>query len=124
MQGNDILVIVPPDLNANFDKQIVENNSYCFENFQVLKNEDQFKVSQNQYKLRFNGSTLLYDVNVHQIQDATTKFKDFVEILSGKWREDVLYGNITVEPVSLIFIVLMTIITFLPYNAFHFYMLS
>jgi hypothetical protein len=54
MQGNDILVIVPHDLNANFDKQILENNSYCFENFQVLKNEDQFKVSQNQYKLRFN----------------------------------------------------------------------
>ncbi|WJX28251.1 hypothetical protein P8452_16996 [Trifolium repens] len=53
-KGNDILVIVPHELNANFDKQILENNSYCFENFQVLKNEDQFKVSQNQYKLRFN----------------------------------------------------------------------
>jgi hypothetical protein len=89
-----------------------------------LKNEDQFKVSQNQYKLRFNGSTLLYDVNVHQIPDATTNFKDFVEILSGKWREDVLYGNITVEPVSLIFLVLMTIITYLPSNAFHFYLQS
>ncbi|KAK2448378.1 hypothetical protein QL285_007647 [Trifolium repens] len=93
-EGNDILVIVPPELNANFDKKIVENNSYCFENFQVLKNQDQFKVSQNQYKLRFNGSTLLYDVNVHQIPDTTTNFKDFVEILSGKWREDVLYDVI------------------------------
>jgi hypothetical protein len=101
MQGNDILVIVPPELNANFDQKIVENNTYCFENFQVLKNEDQFKVSQNQYKLRFNGSTLLYDVNVHQIPDATTNFKDFVEILSGKWRQDVLYGNIANNPVSL-----------------------
>jgi hypothetical protein len=95
MQGDDILVIVPHELNANFDKQIIQNNTYCFQNFQVLKNDDQFKVSENQYKLRFNGSTLLFDVNVHQIPDPAKTFKDFVEIIEGKWRGDVLYGNIS-----------------------------
>jgi hypothetical protein len=94
MHGDDILVIVPHELNANFDKQIIQNNTYCFQNFQVLKNDDQFKVSENQYKLRFNGSTLIFYVNVHQIPDPATKFKDFVEIIEGKWHGDVLYGNI------------------------------
>jgi hypothetical protein len=45
--------------------------------------------------LRFNGSTLLFDVNVHQIPDPAKNFKDFVEIIEGKWRGDVLYGNIS-----------------------------
>jgi hypothetical protein len=39
MQGDDNVVIVP--------HEIIENNSYCFENFQVLKNDDQFKVLLN-----------------------------------------------------------------------------
>ncbi|WJX46032.1 hypothetical protein P8452_32867 [Trifolium repens] len=95
-KGDDILVIVPHELNANFDKQIIQNNNYCFQNFQVLKNDYQFKVSENQYKLRFNGSTLLFDVNVHQIPDPAKNFKDFVEIIEGKWRGDVLYDVIGV----------------------------
>jgi hypothetical protein len=45
--------------------------------------------------LRFNGSTLLFDVNVNQIPDPAKNFKDFVEIIEGKWRGDVLYGNIS-----------------------------
>jgi hypothetical protein len=44
--------------------------------------------------LRFNGSTRISDINIHQISDPIPKWKDFVEILFGKWREDVLYGTI------------------------------
>jgi hypothetical protein len=94
LQGDDILVMVPHELNETLDKQIIENNTYCFQNFQVLKNDDQFKLSENQFKLRFNGSTRISDVNIHQISDPIPKWKDFVEILSGKWHEDVLYGTI------------------------------
>ncbi|KAK2361919.1 hypothetical protein QL285_087024 [Trifolium repens] len=95
-KGDDILVMVPHELNETLDKQIIENNTYCFQNFQVLKNDDQFKLSENQFKLRFNGSTRISDVNIHQISDPIPKWKDFVEILSGKWREDVLYDVIGV----------------------------
>jgi hypothetical protein len=86
--------MVPHELNETLDKQIIENNTYCFQNFQVLNNDDQFKLSENQFKLRFNGSTRISDVNIHQISNPIPKWKIFVEILSGKWREDVLYGTI------------------------------
>jgi hypothetical protein len=78
LQEDDILVMVPHhELNETFDKQIIENNTYCFQNFQLLKNDDQFKLSENQFKLRFNGSTRISNVHIHQISDLIPKWKDF-----------------------------------------------
>jgi hypothetical protein len=41
--------------------------------------------------LRFNGGTCVSDVNKHDIPE-THKFKEFTEIIGGKFREDYLYG--------------------------------
>jgi hypothetical protein len=95
-KGDDIYVVIPNDINEKFVKEITENNTYTFQNFQVLKNDEQFKLSEHKYKVRFNGATIVKDVNAHNIPDVNPKVKDFAEIHAGKWREDVLYNVIGV----------------------------
>ncbi|PNX88234.1 replication factor-A carboxy-terminal domain protein, partial [Trifolium pratense] len=95
-KGDAIVVIVPHELNATLDPTIVEKNSYTFQNFQVLKNDDQFKLTDHKFKLRLTGGTRVSDVNRHDIPYPMPKFKDFVEIAAGKWREDLLYDIIGV----------------------------
>ncbi|XP_045792102.1 uncharacterized protein LOC123886871 [Trifolium pratense] len=75
-KGDDIYVFIPNELHQKFEKDILitVNNTYTMQNFQVIKNDDQFKTSCHDYKLRFNGGTLVKDVNVHQIPDAVTKY--------------------------------------------------
>jgi hypothetical protein len=92
-QGDDIYVVIPNDINEKFVKEISENNTYTFQNFQVLKNDEQFKLSEHKYKVRFNGATIVKDVNAHNIPGVNPKVKDFAEIHAGKWREDVLYSK-------------------------------
>ncbi|GAU47109.1 hypothetical protein TSUD_403420 [Trifolium subterraneum] len=65
-------------------------------NFQVLNNDDQFKLSDHNYKLRLSGGTRVLDVNKHDIPYPMPKFKDFVEITMGNFREDLLYDVIGV----------------------------
>ncbi|XP_045831696.1 uncharacterized protein LOC123923096 isoform X3 [Trifolium pratense] len=92
-KGDDISVFIPNELHQKFEKDIPisVNNTYTMQNFQVTKNDDQFKTSSHDYKLRFNGGTLVKDVNVHQIPDAVTKLKPFSEIVNQNFREDLLY---------------------------------
>jgi hypothetical protein len=95
LQEDDILVMVPHhELNETFDKQIIENNTYCFQNFQLLKNDDQFKLSENQFKLRFNGSTRISNVHIHQISDLIPKWKDFCwdTVWKMAWRCTIWYN--------------------------------
>ncbi|PNX54832.1 replication A1-like protein, partial [Trifolium pratense] len=92
-KGEDIVVIVPNELKANLDPIIIEKNRYSFQNFQFLNNDDQFKLSTHKYKLRLTGATRVDDVNQHDIPYPMPKFKDFIEISIGKWREVLLYGN-------------------------------
>ncbi|CAJ2652267.1 unnamed protein product [Trifolium pratense] len=90
---DDISVFIPNELHQKFEKDIpiTVNNTYTMQNFQVTKNDDQFKTSCHDYKLRFNGGTLVKDVNVHQIPDAVTKLKSFSEIINLDFCEDLLY---------------------------------
>ncbi|MCI00607.1 replication protein A1-like protein, partial [Trifolium medium] len=92
-KGDDIFVVIPNDLKLKFEKEIpiIVNNTYCMQNFQVSKNDNQFKASHHPFKLRFNGGTKVSDVNVHKIADPVTKFKPFTEIINGDFREDYLY---------------------------------
>ncbi|GAU50221.1 hypothetical protein TSUD_409000 [Trifolium subterraneum] len=95
-KGDSVVVIVPHDLHSDFDSKIIVNNTYTFQNFQVLNNDDQFKLSDHKYKLRLSGGTRVLDVNKHDIPYPMPKFKDFVEITMGKFREDLLYDVIGV----------------------------
>jgi len=53
-------------------------------------NDLAFKVSDHKFKLKWTGGTTAIDVNLHDIPNPNTKFKPLAEIISGKWRPDLL----------------------------------
>ncbi|GAU15812.1 hypothetical protein TSUD_236280 [Trifolium subterraneum] len=58
--GDDIFVLVPNELKQKFENgiPITVNNTYTMQNFQVTKNDDQFKPSHHEFKLRFTGDVI------------------------------------------------------------------
>ncbi|RHN52489.1 putative nucleic acid-binding protein [Medicago truncatula] len=90
-KGNDIQVIIPTGYKAVYDKILEENTTYTLSNFNVLNNNDlAFKTSDHKYKLKCTSGTTLGDKNMHTISCDNIKFKPFAEILTGKWRADLL----------------------------------
>jgi hypothetical protein len=73
-----------------YDKILQENNTYTLSNFNVQNNNLAFKACDHKYMLKWTGGTTADDVNRHTITSANIKFKPFAEILSGKWKADLL----------------------------------
>lgn len=88
-KGNDIQVIIPTAYKPMVDKILQENSTYTISNFNVLNNDLPFKASEHKYKLKWTGGTAV-DVDVHNIPSPGLKFKPFAEILTGKWKADLL----------------------------------
>ena len=82
--------MIPTAYKAVYDKVLMENTTYTLSNFQVQNNDLAFKASDHKYKLKWTGGTNVVDVNLHDIPNPNTKFKPFAEIISGKWRSDLL----------------------------------
>jgi hypothetical protein len=59
-------------------------------NFNVAKNDLAFKASDHKYKLKWTGGTSVENKNMHTISCDNIKFKPFAEIVTGKWRADLL----------------------------------
>jgi len=49
-----------------------------------------FKASDHKFKLIWTGGTTAIDVNQHDITNVGLKFKPCAEIITGKWRADLL----------------------------------
>lgn len=49
-----------------------------------------FKASDHKFKQVWTGGTTAIDVNHHDISNVGLKFKSFAEIITGKWRADLL----------------------------------
>lgn len=96
-QGNDIQVIIPTGYKATYDKILQENHTYTLSNFQVVSNDLVFKASEHKFLLKWTGGTTADDINVHDVPNTDTKFKPFVEILSGKWKPDILVSKFIVN---------------------------
>lgn len=89
-KGNEIQLIIPTGYKAMYDKILQENNTYTLSNFNVQNNNLAFKACDHKYLLKWTGGTTADDVNRHTITSANIKFKPFAEILSGKWKADLL----------------------------------
>lgn len=89
-KGSDIQVVIPTEYKAVYDKVLLENTTYTLTNFQVQNNDLAFKASEHKHKLKWTGGTDVVDVGRHDIPKPTIKFKPFAEIVSGKWRADLL----------------------------------
>jgi hypothetical protein len=106
LQGNDIQLVIPTGYKAVCDKVLLENTTYTLSNFQVQKNDDAFKASDHKYKLIWTGGTNADNVNVHDIPNPSIKFKPFSEIVSGKWRADLLVREYTSSYNFILFFIL------------------
>ncbi|XP_058750998.1 uncharacterized protein LOC131624017 [Vicia villosa] len=91
--GNHIHVVVPSLYSKTFDSQLALNDTVTISNFQVLPNDVVFKPTQHKYLLKFSGGTTVGDRNKHSIPDKVVQVTLFCDIISGKWKKDVLIGN-------------------------------
>lgn len=95
-QGRDIQVVIPTTYKATYDKILEENATYTLCNFQVVSNDLVFKASEHKFLLKWTGGTTAEDINVHDVPQSDTKFKPFAEIISGKWKPDILVSEFIV----------------------------
>ncbi|XP_039683751.1 uncharacterized protein [Medicago truncatula] len=94
-KGHDIQLLIPTAYKSVYDKTLEVNSTYTLTNFQVLKNDVLFKVSDHKYKLIWTGGTTAVDVNLNDIPNTHIKYKPFAEIVFGKWRPDLLFSKFT-----------------------------
>ncbi|CAK8541151.1 unnamed protein product [Lathyrus sativus] len=87
---SDIHVKVSTMYKQSFDFVLAVNNTYTIANFQVMLNELLFKSSDHNYVLVFIGGTSVCNKNKHAIPPKNMKFTQFVDIIFGKWKRDVL----------------------------------
>jgi hypothetical protein len=76
-----------------FDKILEENSTYTLSNFQMVNNNLLFKASDHKFMLKWTGGTTAEDVNLNDIPTTHIKYKPFAEIVSGKWRPDLLVSK-------------------------------
>lgn len=62
----------------------------------MVSNDLVFKASEHKFLLKWTGGTTAEDINVHDVPQSDTKFKPFAEIISGKWKPDILVSEFIV----------------------------
>ncbi|XP_058739254.1 uncharacterized protein LOC131611176 isoform X2 [Vicia villosa] len=89
-EGSDIHCRVPTMYKQAFDSLLTVNGTVTVSNFQVSLNDLLFKPSDHKFVLTFSGGTSVTDINKHEIPPRPLKFTPFADILTGKWKRDVL----------------------------------
>jgi hypothetical protein len=72
---------------------LVEGNTYYMRNFRVYDNTSDYKVSPHNCRLTFVNATRVEPAVISGIPPTMFNFKDFADILSGKYKPDILIGT-------------------------------
>lgn len=83
--------------NKSFDATLKVNNTYTIVNFQFVLNNMLFKTSEHIFLLKFNGGTIVGDVNKYGIPAKAINFTSFEDILVGELKNDMLIGMVFVS---------------------------
>ncbi|KAF1881945.1 hypothetical protein Lal_00038589 [Lupinus albus] len=78
-KGDKIQVLVRKDEFNQWSQCLLENNTYVMHNFNVMKNDLQYKACDHR--------------EFHDIPELEYDFKKFIDILSENFRSDLLIGN-------------------------------
>ncbi|XP_058733797.1 uncharacterized protein LOC131605463 [Vicia villosa] len=89
-EGCDIQCRVPTVYKQAFDSVLMVNSTYTISNFQVSLNDLLFKPTEHKFLLTFTGGTSVTDIKKHDIPPKPLNFTRFADILTGKWKKDVL----------------------------------
>ncbi|GAU49600.1 hypothetical protein TSUD_407650 [Trifolium subterraneum] len=89
-KGDNAHIIAPTVYANQYKAELVENNTFILQNFEIEKNDLTIKYCHHPFKFILNGNTLLQDLNEFEIAKPGFKFVPFDEIKNGKVRKDVL----------------------------------
>lgn len=93
MQGDLIQLTVPKEFVGENKDKLRYNGTYEMDNFKVQKNDIVVKASSHRYRLSVTGATVITEQDFPNIPVAGFNFKDFGEVLNGKYRTDLLVGK-------------------------------
>ncbi|XP_058776644.1 uncharacterized protein LOC131650966 isoform X3 [Vicia villosa] len=95
-KGSDIHVVVPNTCMAAYNDKFEVDNTYTVSNFAVQPNNLVFKPSTHKFLVKFTGGTSVNDVNKHDIPPMQRTFTNFPDIMTGKFKKNVLIDVIGV----------------------------
>ncbi|RZC28703.1 hypothetical protein D0Y65_000603 [Glycine soja] len=91
--GDTIHVVCKQDQLKSWKADLIENCTYVMHNFKVMKNDDQFRICDHQYKLVFTRVTVLRKSNLEDLPFKKYKFADFTNIIVGLFELKLLVGK-------------------------------
>ena len=95
-QGDQIHAICKSDHLKSWKADLKENCTYVMHNFKVVKNDDQFRVCEHEYKLFFIGVTVVREADLHELPFKEFRFVEFANVVAGNfdmWQFCWFFGN-------------------------------
>ncbi|KAF1865958.1 hypothetical protein Lal_00041655, partial [Lupinus albus] len=89
-KGDKIQVSVRKDEFNQWSQCFLENNTYVMHNFNVMRNDLQYKACDHVYRMQFTPGTTLKQREFPDIPELEYDFKKFSDILFGNFRSDLL----------------------------------
>ncbi|XP_058731680.1 uncharacterized protein LOC131623307 isoform X2 [Vicia villosa] len=89
-EGDDIHAVVTTTHMAAFYDKIAQDHTYTVSNFKVQPNVSTFKPSSHKFMVKFTGGTSVGDDDKHEIPPKPLKFTSFSDIITGRFKKDVL----------------------------------
>ncbi|KAE9584759.1 hypothetical protein Lalb_Chr25g0281591 [Lupinus albus] len=90
LKGDKIQVSVRKDEFNQWSQCFLENNTYVMHNFNVMRNDLQYKACDHVYRMQFTPGTTLKQREFPDIPELEYDFKKFSDILFGNFRSDLL----------------------------------
>ncbi|WJX53741.1 hypothetical protein P8452_39705 [Trifolium repens] len=94
IKGGTIQITIMQDDIAQWKSILAEGKTYYLRNFKVHNNDTSYKMSSHKFRLTIVGATRVDAFDISGIPKSLLKFKDFAEILDGKFVPDILVGNV------------------------------
>lgn len=92
-QGTNVHVVVPTIVMPIFKDKFSIDKTYTLSNFTVVPNNLVFKPTNHMYYIKLTGGTSVNDVNNHVVNAKPDNFTPFPDIITGRYKKDVLIGD-------------------------------
>lgn len=89
-EADVIHITLPKEFLNTFKPQLFLNQTYEMENFKVSNNDSVVKACDHRFRLTITGATVISKQDFPDIPMASFNFKDFGEVLDGKYRPDLV----------------------------------
>jgi len=95
IQGDEIHVVCKQDQLKSWKMDFKENCTYVMHNCKVLKNNDQYRVCDHQFKLVFIGVTVVRQCVQEDLPFRKYRFAGFADVVASQFEPGLLVGMLT-----------------------------